>query len=40
MNFLNIPTEIEDNRPKISVGVMIRKITSYLNEELLRVIKE
>jgi hypothetical protein len=37
---LNIPSEIQDTRPKVSVGVVIRKVTCYLNDELLRVIKE
>lgn len=38
--FKLIPQEIPDNNPKVSVGVIIRKITVYLNDELLRVIKE
>lgn len=40
MNIVDIPCEIQDNRPKISVGLVIRKVTTYLNEEVLRVIKE
>ena len=40
MNVLNISTDLEDIRPKISVGIAVRKTICYLNEELLRVIKE
>jgi hypothetical protein len=38
--FKLLPQEIPDNNPKISVGLIIRKVTTYLHEELLRVIKE
>jgi hypothetical protein len=38
--FKFLPSEIEDNHAKVSVGVVIRKVTCYLHSELLRVIKE
>lgn len=37
-NIANI--SFDSNRPKISVGFIIRKITSYLHSELTRTIKE
>jgi hypothetical protein len=35
-----IPSEIQDNQNKVSVGVVIRKITSYMHSEYMRVVKE
>jgi hypothetical protein len=38
--FKFLPNEIPDSNPKVSVGIVIRKVTNYLYEELQRVIKE
>ncbi len=38
--FKSLPSEIPDSNLKVSVGVVIRKVTTYLHAELIRIIKE